>query len=47
MPKLSPREYGEYLASLEPEITDEQALAAARILVTCDDRHHALIPVQK
>ena len=36
MPQLSPREYGEYLASKEPEITDEQALAAAKILVTVE-----------
>lgn len=34
MTTLTPREYGAYLASLEPPISDAQAEAAARILVT-------------
>lgn len=33
---MSPREYGEYLASLEPPITDEQAEAAARIVFAAE-----------
>lgn len=31
---MSPAEYGRHLASLEPPITDEQALEFARILLT-------------
>lgn len=31
---MSPQEYGRHLASLEPPITDEQALEFARILLT-------------
>jgi hypothetical protein len=34
---MTPREYGEHLASLAPEITDQQAEAAARILATVED----------
>lgn len=33
---MTPSEYGEHLASLEPPITDEQAEAAARILATVE-----------
>ena len=31
---MSPREYGQHLASITPAITDEQAEAAARILAS-------------
>lgn len=31
---MTPVEYGEYLASLEPPINDEQAEAAARVFLT-------------
>jgi hypothetical protein len=33
---MSPEEYGEHLADLEPPISDEQAEAAARILATVE-----------
>lgn len=33
---MSPVEYGQYLASLEPPISDEQAEAAARLLAQDD-----------
>jgi hypothetical protein len=33
---MTPAEYGRHLASLEPPITDEQAEAAARILLTVE-----------
>jgi hypothetical protein len=33
---MSPAEYGAHLAVLEPPITDEQAEAAARILLTVE-----------
>ena len=33
---MSPSEYGEHLAALEPPITDEQAEAAARIFYTAE-----------
>lgn len=34
MTNLGPAEYGRYLASLQPPITDAQAEAAARILAS-------------
>lgn len=36
MTRMSPAEYGEYLASQAPPITDEQAAAAARIIVAAE-----------
>lgn len=36
MSELTPAEYGQRLAELEPPITDEQAEAAARILATVE-----------
>lgn len=33
---MTPTEYGAYLASIAPPITDEQAAAAARILATVE-----------
>jgi hypothetical protein len=33
---MTPTEYGRHLASLEPPITDDQAEAAARILLTVE-----------
>ena len=33
---MTPREYGEHLASLTPPITEEQAEAAARILYAAE-----------
>lgn len=33
---MTPREYGEWLASQEPPVSEETALAAARILATVE-----------
>lgn len=38
---MTAAEYGRHLASLEEPITDEQAEAAARILITVDDEQAA------
>jgi hypothetical protein len=39
MTDMTPAEYGRYLASLAPPITDEQALEFARILLSKPEDH--------